>query len=434
LRLFIFGPGYVGLAFARRMKAAGWSVAASARGEATSAALSAGGVDPVPLVDVPDAAAGADAILVTAAPDDHGCPALPFVAAGLAGNGAGRWIGYLSSTGVYGDRGGRWVFEHSALRAQSVAGARRVAAEHDWRGLGLHTGAAVAVFRLPGIYGPARSAFDRLRDGSARRVVRPGQVFSRIHVDDLCAALQAALARPRAGAAYNLCDDEPGPPQDVIAEAARLLGLEPPPETPFDAATIPAASQRFFAESKRVSNALAKAELGWRPTHPTYREGLRAILAAEASPRIELRPATATDAADIQRLTRAAYAKWVPVTGREPAPMTADYDHAVRTHRFDLLYVDGVLTGLIETVDEGDQLLIENVAIHPSAHGQGHGRRLLALAETIARTLGHTRIRLFTNNRWAANVRLYLGLGYRIDSEDPIDAGMFRVNMSKALG
>jgi len=280
LRLLIFGPGYVGLAFARRMRAAGWSVVASARSAEGAAALAAAGVEPVALPGVPDAARAADAILVTAAPDELGCPALPFVAAGLDGDGAGRWIGYLSSTGVYGDRAGGWVFEHSALLAQSVVGARRVAAEHDWQVLGARTGAAVVAFRLPGIYGPTRSAFDRLRDGTARRIVRLGQVFSRIHVNDLCAGLEASLARPRPGAAYNLCDDEPGPPQDVITEAARLLDVAPPPEIPFGAADVPAASQRFFAESKRVSNALAKAELGWRPAYPTYREGLRAILAA----------------------------------------------------------------------------------------------------------------------------------------------------------
>lgn len=148
---------------------------------------------------------------------------------------------------------------------------------------------------------------------------------------------------------------------------------------------------------------------------------------------IEIRQATSGDAAAIRALTREAYAKWVPVTGREPAPMTADYDVAVLSHRFDLLYVEGVLTGLIETVDEGDRLLIENVAIHPSAQGRGLGRRLLGLAEDLARERGYARVRLFTNSRWEANVRLYLALGYRITSEDPIDGGMFRVNMSKAL-
>ena len=241
--------------------------------------LAARGIEPAAPAD-PEALLGADAILITAPPDERGCPALAPVRAALTAGARPAWIGYLSSTGAYGDREGGWVFENGALRAQSVAGARRVAAEHAWLEAGARSGAAVTVFRLPGIYGPGRSAFDRLRDGTARRIVKPGQVFSRVHVDDLTAALQASIARPRAGGVYNVCDDQPSPPQDVIAEAARLLGVEPPPEIAFDAATVPAASQRFFAESKRVSNARAKAELGWRPAYPTYREGLRAILAA----------------------------------------------------------------------------------------------------------------------------------------------------------
>jgi nucleoside-diphosphate-sugar epimerase len=284
LRLFVFGPGYVGLALARRGITDGWRVAASARSEASRRALVAAGVEAVDPADVAAmmrALAGAGAVLVTAPPDERGCPAIGPLGQALAAGAAPRWIGYLSSTGVYGDRGGRWVFEASALNAQSVVGARRVAAEHAWLDLGRQLGLAMTIFRLPGIYGPGRSAFDRLRAGEARRIVQPGQVFSRIHVDDLTAALQASIAQPRAGGIYNLCDDEPSPPQDVIAEAARLMGVEPPPETAFDAATLPAASRRFFAENKRVSNARAKAGLGWRPAYVSYREGLRAILASE---------------------------------------------------------------------------------------------------------------------------------------------------------
>jgi GNAT superfamily N-acetyltransferase len=148
---------------------------------------------------------------------------------------------------------------------------------------------------------------------------------------------------------------------------------------------------------------------------------------------VELRLATPDDAAAIRELTREAYAKWVAITGREPAPMTADYEKAVLTHRFDLLYVDGILTGLIETVDEGDRLLIENVAVRPKAHGRGLGTRLIGVAEDVAKATGYARIRLFTNRLWEENIRLYRELGYRIDSEDPIDGGMFRVNMSKEL-
>jgi nucleoside-diphosphate-sugar epimerase len=142
-------------------------------------------------------------------------------------------------------------------------------------------GLTVQVFRLPGIYGPGRSGFDRLRAGEARRIVSPGQVFSRIHVDDLAAGLEASIARPRAGGIYNLCDDEPCPNSEVIAYAAQLLGLPVPPEVPLAEAKLSPTGQRFYAESKRVSNARAKAELGWRPAFPTYREGLAAILAAE---------------------------------------------------------------------------------------------------------------------------------------------------------
>lgn len=186
----------------------------------------------------------------------------------------GPWMGYLSTTGVYGDRQGGWVFEDSATHPQSTEAQRRAVAEAAWLGVG------AAVFRLPGIYGPGRSVFDRLRSGTARRLVRPGQVFSRIHVDDLAAGIAASLARPRPGSVYNLCDDEPAPAADVTAYGARLLGLEPPPEEPFDAAAVSQPALRFWSESKRVSNALAKAELGWRPACPTYREGLAAVLAA----------------------------------------------------------------------------------------------------------------------------------------------------------
>jgi nucleoside-diphosphate-sugar epimerase len=144
-------------------------------------------------------------------------------------------------------------------------------------------GLTVTVFRLPGIYGPGRSPLDRLREGTARRPVKPGHVFSRIHVDDLAAGLEASIARPRAGGIYNLCDDEPAAAADVTAFAAGLLGMEPPPEEPYDPAALSPAAQRFWAECKRVSNARAKAELGWRPAYPSYREGLRAILRVEPS-------------------------------------------------------------------------------------------------------------------------------------------------------
>jgi nucleoside-diphosphate-sugar epimerase len=284
LRLFVFGYGYAGRALARRLAAQGWSVAASVRNEADAARIEAEGVTAIEVGDrarLAEELAHTQALLITAPPDAGGCPGLQAMVPALATAGAfPDWIGYLSTTGVYGDRHGGWVFEDSRLAAQSVEGARRVGAERDWLEVGRGMGLTVTIFRLPGIYGPGRSALDRLRAGEARRIVAPGQVFSRIHVDDLAAGLEASIARPRAGGIYNLCDDEPAPNPDVVAYAAALLGLETPPEVALAEAGLSAAALRFYAESKRVSNARAKAELGWRPQYPTYREGLAAILAA----------------------------------------------------------------------------------------------------------------------------------------------------------
>lgn len=282
MHLFVFGFGYSAGALARRLRPQGWTFAATARSAQTVQALSGQGVEPVALDDADGLTAQlarANAVLITAAPDERGCPGLPILAPALARAGAfPDWIGYLSTTGVYGDRQGGWVFEESRLAAQSVEGARRVGAERDWRQVGRGMGLTVTSFRLPGIYGPGRSALDRLREGRARRVGYPGQVFSRIHVDDLAAGLQASIERPRAGGIYNLCDDEPASNSEVIAYAAGLLGMEPPPETPLDLDALTPSARRFYAETKRVSNARAKAELGWRPAYPTYREGLAAIL------------------------------------------------------------------------------------------------------------------------------------------------------------
>ena len=284
MRLFVFGYGFSARALARRLGPQGWSVAATFRDEGGAARLAAEGIEPVPLND-PDAIAAevgsAQAVLITAPPTALGCPALPALVRPMAKAGAfPDWIGYLSTTGVYGDRRGGWVFERSRLAAQAGGGERRVGAERDWLEVGRGMGLTVTIHRLPGIYGPGRSAFDRLREGRARRVAAPGQVFSRIHVDDLAAGLEASIARPRAGGIYNLCDDEPAPNSQVVAHAAKLLGLDPPPEETLDLEALKPSARRFYAETKRVSNALAKAELGWRPRYPTYREGLAAILAA----------------------------------------------------------------------------------------------------------------------------------------------------------
>jgi|SRR5579859_257957 len=283
--LFVFGFGYAARALAKILIPRGWSLSASARDSADGARLKAVGVTPVELGERDHLAAvlaEMRALLVTAAPDEQGCPGLRALAPALAqADRLPDWTGYLSTTGVYGDRRGGWVTETSRLAAQTPQGARRVAAERDWLQLGRGMGLNVAIFRLPGIYGPGRSVLDRLRRGDGRNIAAPGQVFSRIHIDDLATGLAASMDRPRAAGVYNLCDDEPCPNPLVVAFGAQLLGLTPPPEVPLADAGLPSSAQRFYIESKRVSNALAKAELGWRPRYPTYREGLRAIIAAE---------------------------------------------------------------------------------------------------------------------------------------------------------
>ena len=281
MRLFIFGYGFSARALSARLRPQGWEIAASVREPARmEGQMRAEGVTPVAAAD-PDALAAAlvtaDAVLVTAPPTARGCPGLSALAPVIGGP---KWIGYLSTTGVYGDRQGGWVSETSALAARSIEGARRVGAERDWGLFGRDRRLAVSIFRLPGIYGPGRSSLDRLRTGQARRIVSPGQVFSRLHVDDLAAGLEASIALPRPDAIYNLCDDQPAANSEVIAYAAGLLGMAPPPEVSLEDAGLTGPARRFYAESKRVSNARAKAELGWRPAYPTYREGLAAVLAA----------------------------------------------------------------------------------------------------------------------------------------------------------
>jgi nucleoside-diphosphate-sugar epimerase len=285
VRLFVFGYGYAARALAQRLQPLGWKVSATIRQPADRARLDLEGVTPVPAGnrrELAHALRDAQAVLVTAPPTPEGCPGLQALVPAMAtANAFPDWIGYLSTTGVYGDRQGRWVTERSRLAAKSLEGARRVSAERDWLEVGRGMGLTVQVFRLPGIYGPGRSGLDRLRAGQARRIVSPGQVFSRIHVDDIGAGLAASIARPRAGGIYNLCDDEPCSNGEVIAHAAQLLGLPVPPEVTLAEADLSPAAMRFYGENKRVSNSLAKAELGWRPAYPTYREGLSAILTAE---------------------------------------------------------------------------------------------------------------------------------------------------------
>lgn len=276
--LFVFGLGYSALQLAAQLRPAGWAVDGTVRTASKAAALQAEGVNAQVWTGEgrPDIPSGAH-WLVTLPPGGDGCPAA--LAAGADARKAAS-ITYLSTTGVYGDLRGGWAFEWSPVNPGSPRAAARVTAETQWLEA---SGGRARLVRLPGIYGPGRSPFDRLRSGTAQRVIQPGQVFSRVHVDDIAGGLAALLSRPAADGVFHLCDDLAAPPEDVTAFAAGLLGLPVPPGVPVEEAGLSEMALSFYAECKRVTNARAKAALGWRPIYPTYREGLAAILEAEKS-------------------------------------------------------------------------------------------------------------------------------------------------------
>jgi nucleoside-diphosphate-sugar epimerase len=248
----------------------GWTVTGTSRsGEGGSLVFD--GTGPLPR----SAFDGTTHVLVSVPPGETGDPVLNCHAEDLRRLGPSlRWAGYLSTTGVYGDRGGEWVDETSPLAPTTARGERRLAAETAWQALGL----PLHVFRLAGIYGPGRNQLTSLLAATAKRIVKEGQIFSRIHVDDIAGILQASIDKPHPGRAYNVCDDEPCPPQDVVAFAAGLLKIPAPPEIPFDQAKLSPMAKSFYAESKRVANRRIKEELGYRLIYPTYREGLTSLL------------------------------------------------------------------------------------------------------------------------------------------------------------
>lgn len=283
--LVVFGLGYSGAAIARMAAARGLAVTVVTRSpEVAPESLAALGIAVAPF-DAPPLV-GATHVVATAPPGEQGDPVLDTHRAAIV---AARpsWIGYLSTTGVYGDRGGDWVDELSPPRPSQPRSRRRREAERAWEGAAAAAGAALDLIRLGGIYGPGRSPLDELRAGTARRVIKPGQVFSRIHVDDIASLVLAAIARPPATAVRVLhgVDNAPAAPEEVVAEAARLLGLPPPPAIAFEAAkaTMSPMALSFWSENRRVANTLTRAATGWAPRHPTFREGLAAILAAERS-------------------------------------------------------------------------------------------------------------------------------------------------------
>lgn len=279
--LISFGHGYSARALAARLIPQGWRIFGTTRSADKMKEIAETGVIPVqwPGGDAVPALSEASCLLSSVAPDDDGDPVLNALGSEIAARAPHlRWAGYLSTTGVYGDHGGDWVDENTLLRPATERGQRRVAAEAAWRAipdLPLH------IFRLAGIYGPGRGPFAKVRSGTARRIVKEGQVFSRIHVEDIALALELSIRRPTPGAVYNLCDDDPAPPEDVIAEAARLLGVPAPPVEDFETAEMSPMARSFYAESKKVSNDRIKA-LGWSPTFPDYRSGLADLLSREA--------------------------------------------------------------------------------------------------------------------------------------------------------
>ncbi len=270
--LLSIGHGYSAQALARRLLPQGWRIIGTTRSPEGVAELAATGIEArlwpgeaLPL--------GEATHLLTSVPPGAADPVLAAHGAQIAAAGL-KWVGYLSTTAVYGHHEGAWVDETTPPAPSTPRGAARLKAEEAWGALDL----PLHIFRLAGIYGPGRGPFEKVRDGSARRIVKPGQVFSRIHVEDIANVLEAALLRPSPGV-YNVCDDDPASPETILGAAAEMLGLPPPPMVPYDQAEMTEMARSFYAENKRVRNDKIKAVLGVRLMYPTYREGLAAILA-----------------------------------------------------------------------------------------------------------------------------------------------------------
>ncbi len=284
MRVFFFGVGYC----ARRLigRWPGVEASGTARSDASVAALRAEGVEAYVLdgaradPGVEKAIERAEAIVVSIPPRDGGEKAAARFAPTIAAAPALRRILYHSTIGVYGDHGGDWVDETSATRTRFPRGLARLEDEARWTEAAGARGVEADILRLAGIYGPGRNALVKLRRGEARRIIKPGHMFNRAHVDDIADASRLVLERGLEGQIWNVADEEPAPPQDVIAYAAALLGIAPPPQEAYDETPLSPASEGFFADNKRVSIAKAKRLLGFKPAYPTYREGLEALAAA----------------------------------------------------------------------------------------------------------------------------------------------------------
>jgi len=285
--LFVFGMGYSAQALAKMLRAEGWSVSGTVRSDEKGIALHRAGIrawrfnDDTPLPTT--ALDGVTHVIDSVPPEQAGEPVYDRHCERLCVLPNLVWFAYLSTTGVYGNTHSAWVDESAPTPAMKSRSQARIDAEQAWLGLHREFGLPVHIFRIAGIYGPGRSAVDALRAGRAHRAVKPGHVTSRIHRDDIAGVLQASIARPNPGAIYNVCDDEPAPPQDVVTHAAQLLGITPPPEVPLEQANLTPLARSFYDDDRRVANRRIKDELGYRLLYPTYREGLAAIAAQTAS-------------------------------------------------------------------------------------------------------------------------------------------------------
>lgn len=279
--MLFMGYGYCARELAKQLREDGWTLSGTCRRDDKRAAMESEGVSsllfdrnlPLPT----EALDGVTHALVSIPPDDVGDPAADVHGADFARLTGLAWLGLLSTTGVYGDHGGAWVTEDTPPQPSNERSAQRVRAEEQW--LQLHRAAHVPVhiFRVAGIYGPGRNPLDMVKAGRASRIVKPGLTLGRIHVADIAGILRASIASPRGGSVFNVTDDEPVPPQDIVTHACSLLGVDPPPEIPFEKAQMPELMREFYSDNKRVSNMRAKTHLDYRLQYPTYRDGLAAL-------------------------------------------------------------------------------------------------------------------------------------------------------------
>lgn len=275
--LLCIGYGFSARALTQVLHPLGWSISGTTRSTARAEDMLTHQVTPIlwPGENLYTALTEASHLLISAAPSAEGDPLLNAVDLTPYDF---SWVGYLSTTGVYGNHDGSWVDETTPLTPATQRGQFRVEAEAAWRATSL----PVHIFRLAGIYGPGRGPFSKVRNGTARQIIKTGQMFSRIHADDIAQVVAASIAQPRPGAIYNLCDDNPAPPQDVLTYAAQLLDMPLPPQVDFDTVEMTPIARSFYSENKRVRNDLIKSELGINLKYPSYKEGLRSLLDLES--------------------------------------------------------------------------------------------------------------------------------------------------------